>query len=53
MVKSLDKVLTKEYILSMKKGILNLFLILFLAVAVHAGAFLDYFHGQDIRRELV
>ena len=47
MVKSLDKVVTKEYILGMKKVILNLFLILFLVVAVYAGAFLDYFHGHS------
>ena len=47
MVKSLDKVVTKEYILGMKKGILKLFLILFLVVAVYAGAFLDYFHGHS------
>ena len=31
----------------MKKGILNLLLILFLVVAVYAGAFLDYFHGHS------
>ena len=46
-VNRLDKVVTKEYILGMKKGILNLFLILFLAVAVYAGAFLDYFQGHS------
>ncbi len=47
MFKSLDKVVTKEYILGMKKGILKLFLILFLVVAVYAGAFLDYFQGRS------
>ncbi len=47
MVNRLDKVVTKEYILSMKKAILNLFSILFLAVAVYAGAFLNYFQGHS------
>jgi len=47
MVKSLDKVITKEYILGMKKVTLNLLLIMFLVVAVYAGAFLDYFHGHS------
>lgn len=47
MVKSLDKVVTKEYILSMKKGIIILFSILVIAAAVYAGTFLDYFQGRS------
>ncbi|MGB5892885.1 MAG: hypothetical protein WBG58_01820, partial [Ignavibacteriaceae bacterium] len=47
MVKSLDKVVTKEYILGMKKVLLNHFSILCLVVAVYAGAFLDYFQGHS------
>ncbi len=47
MVKSLDKVVIKEYILSMKKGIIILFSILVIAAAVYAGTFLDYFQGRS------
>ena len=47
MVKRLDKVVTKEYILSMKKGIIILFSILVIAAAVYAGTFLDYFQGRS------
>ena len=47
MVKSLDKVVTKEYILSMKNGFIILFSILVIAAAVYAGTFLDYFQGRS------
>ncbi len=55
MVKSLDKVVIKEYILGMKKGIIILFSILVVAAAVYADSFLDYFQGrsegEDVRLE--
>ena len=51
----LDKVVSKKYILDMKKGILWLFSVLMVVSAVYAGAFLDYFHGWsengDVRLE--
>lgn len=54
-MKILDKVKTKEYILTMKKGILRLFSIIVVISTIYAGAFLDYFQGrsegEDVRLE--
>ncbi|MEJ2495506.1 MAG: hypothetical protein P8Y79_14400 [Ignavibacteriaceae bacterium] len=51
-VKSLDKEVSKRYILSMKKVLLRIFSILLFVVAINAAAFIDYFQahseGDDI-----
>ena len=52
-LKSLDKVKTIEYILSMKRGTIILFSILVVAAAIYAGTFLDYIQGSSVGEDVL